>query len=351
MVKMVRRFFIVIFCIILILSGFTTAVNIKTSYKKKTLEKPSTTILDDIIIVKGGHDDWVTSVVVLQFCGREWNPKWNYYYYFFNLSWYQAKFDKNGKKEENPYVILDVDLYVKTKGIVYESDDVFDFGGWNVQEREDGDFSKWAELICTYLLASFPSTYTLAFTTGLQLAKALRNCDDPNPEKLYYRWRGQQIYEASGFCKFHCYVPANTDFSLSFRFHFWESTIDLPQYREYDLNIYWNETSPEKPIIKITYPQPGYLYLLGRKIFPITSEYAVVIDNGLKIEVLDSAHIAHHVKLIAGNKEETVYERDGDYFIFKLRWRTGRYDIEMKAYDDEKKLLQEDSLKVIFLRI
>ena len=277
MIIMVKKILCMLIISIFIGSGFVTGMSV-TIKQKMVHEKNifNNVILGDgdIKTKTGGYDGMLTSAVALQSCGRFWIDKWNMWYYPFNISWYNIKYGKDNKLEKEKYVAFSVDLSVKAEGIAEDSEDVFDAGGWNVTKlREDGDFEKWAKVICSVLIGAFPSTYRLHFTSGLALAEALCYSKNKDPKKPAYEWIGEQIKEASGICKFGCLVPPGTYFKIDFEFNFFGSTLNdedyHPEYRYWDITISWDEVSPDNPMpfVEITKPKNNYIYLMDRALF------------------------------------------------------------------------------------
>lgn len=324
----------------MLLSMPTTAVNIlnhsSKSISSQTIQ-PKVTLDGDIITKTGGYKDRISSSVALQYCGRLWHEKWDMWWYTFNVSWYEIKYGKNGNMEEYPYVSLEVDLSVDTEGLVKNSADLIDVGGWNVTKlRDSGDFEKWAAIICDYLLLALPGSYSLYFSNGLKLAQALCDTTTSDPSKPTYKWEGRQTKEAAGFAKFHCLVEPDTDFSLRFNFDYWSSSLDDSNrpYREWNLNLKWEDTSPAspKPHIKITKPQANQLYLFDRSLMPLNTMTAVIGavtihgDAYAEFGVTEVRYIVEET--LEGVCEQPPYEWHFDGYGF------GKYTIKLEAYTE-----------------
>ena len=197
------------------------------------------------------NDDTPISVYGTELFGKDWDADREMWRYRFRFDWYQAKrgepFGDSGW-DEWPYVVLQVDLSIEESGIVPQSGNDFCHGGWHVHEHNTGDFEELATAVCTAVLGSFPIWYSLAFTVGAALAKALRDAP-PEPE---YTWQGQQVYEGSGFYQYDCYVRPNTNWEIKFNLDFWGSSVDR-LYQSYRMWWRWKGTSPSGPAkLKLT---------------------------------------------------------------------------------------------------
>ena len=196
--------------------------------------------LNDVDAFGYPNDETPISVYGTQLFGREWDPDRMMWRYRWRFDWYQAKrgeaFGDRGW-DEDPYVVLQVDLRVDPKGIVGGYD--FGHGGWNVHEHNTGDFEDVATVVCNAVIGLFPTWYSLTFGTGVALARALRDAP-PDP---HYTWMGKQIWEASGFYQYDCYIYPDTDWEIKFRLDFWGSSIDRG-YQDYAMIWRWYGRSP-----------------------------------------------------------------------------------------------------------
>ena len=216
--------------------------NISTVEREKYDEIAHNINLNDVEAFGYPNDETPISVYGTQLFGREWDSDRQMWRYRWRFDWYQAKrgeaFGDQGW-DEDPYVVLQVDLIIDERGIVQGSGNAFGYGGWNVHEHNTGDFEDVATVVCNAVIGLFPTWYSLTFGTGVALARALRDAP-PDPQ---YTWMGKQIWEASGFYQYDCYIYPDTDWEIKFRLDFWGSSIDRG-YQDYAMIWRWYGHSP-----------------------------------------------------------------------------------------------------------
>lgn len=247
--------------------------------------------------------------------GMEWDYERKMWRIRWRFDWYQAKraepFGGSGW-DRDPYVVLQVDLHIKEKGIVENSGRAFGYGGWNVIRRDTGNFEKIASVVCSAVISFFPTWYQLTFATGIELAKALRDAP-PSPS---YTWMGKQIKEASGFYQYDCYVYPDTDMEINFSLHFWGSSLDRG-YQEYTMWWVWKghtPTGPPKLEIEPSFHSFGNVKVgeVRTKTFVLTNTggFTAIIKN---VSIIGSSDFKEVSGLISGylppgEKEEIVVE-------------------------------------------
>ena len=147
----------------------------------------------------------------------EWDSNRQMWRYTYRFDWYALC------PEPYNYYQLDVTTRTIATGVVPDSSNEFGYGGWNIKESSEGDYSTIAEKVCSYVIGLIPGgSY---FQTGAELAAFLKDHFDPDhPDEAAetHKWVGGKawgecrwIKEASGFYQYDVYVYPSTDFEIN----------------------------------------------------------------------------------------------------------------------------------------
>jgi hypothetical protein len=157
----------------------------------------------------------------------KWDSDRCMWHYTFRFDWYQIS------DLDNKYVYLSVTTDTSATGIVKNSLNEFGQGGWNVEELNHGDFEDFAEIVCSAVIGFIPVAGH--FATGLELAQALRNHADAEPnDPETYTWEGEQLKEASGFYQVDYYVKPRTEYCVKFHLNVYTSRLEPGGGGDYD---------------------------------------------------------------------------------------------------------------------
>ena len=147
-----------------------------------------------------------------EFFKADWDPDRKYWRYRFRFNWYLVRFDPID------YYSIEVKSVIAEDGpgIVPNSGNDFDHGGYNCSEINSGNFSEWGRVVCDAVISVLP--WVNLFQSGFELASVIKDHFDYKPETKEYEWFAnyQGLREASGFYQYDVYLKPGYDYDLYF---------------------------------------------------------------------------------------------------------------------------------------